>query len=98
MPILTAIISYFAAVSKSKSDLAALKEQHKTELEKIEKQAKADIEKLEKDMAAQAKLYEATAQTDVMKEVMGKVMNSPAVGNVLSDFMTREFNKQFGKR
>ena len=50
LPILTAIISYMAAVNKSKKELDAVKEENRGRIEQIEAQSRADIEKLEKEL------------------------------------------------
>lgn len=93
VPIITSVISYYAAVKKSKNEIATLKEQHRIELEKIEKQTKADIKKLEKSIEAQVKLYEVNAQTDVAKEAMSKILNSPDVLNLLIKDIAREYRR-----
>lgn len=67
--VLTALISYFAAIKASNTQIKAIKEQNKADIEKLIEQNKVDIESLKEkhrlDMEAKEKDYQH--QIEVIK-------------------------------
>ncbi|MED1603604.1 hypothetical protein [Alkalihalophilus marmarensis] len=93
VPIATAVISYLAAINKSKKELDIVKEQCSNEINKIKIQSEHDLRKLELEIDKQASLYEKNAQVDLTKEILGGVFNSSNLNDLMSNAMTREFQK-----
>lgn len=59
---------------QNKSNMESLKEQQNAEIEKVREQYKYEIEKVGIELDKQAELYEKNAQTDVMKDVMARLI------------------------
>lgn len=102
--LISSLISYFASVSKGKSELKAVEIKNKSDidrlerendaaLEKIKQEHKNEIEKMTLEMEKQAELYESNAQTDVLTQIMGK----DKVADKFADVLTKEFDKAFGE-
>ena len=93
LPILTAFLSYLAATYQSRTQLKSVQEQHKTEMAKIEAQQKAELAKLEKEMDKQAELHEKNAQTDIVKDFMGSMLDTPEMKQMAYNAVMDEFKK-----
>jgi hypothetical protein len=91
--IVPAVLSYLAAIRKSKQDLKTVKENHKAEIERIERQSEQDIKRLEKELEAQSKLYESNAQTDVISEYMRNPKKFQDMLNLMNDPRVKRFMK-----
>ncbi|OLO40331.1 hypothetical protein BTR23_07530 [Alkalihalophilus pseudofirmus] len=95
VPILTAIISYMAAINKSKRELDIVKEQCNNEIEKIRIQSENEIRKLETELEKQAELYERNAKTDMTKEFMSDFMKTPEMKGFVNKAIGQQFKNQF---
>lgn len=102
--LISSIISYFASVSKGKSELKAVEIKNKSDidrlerendaaLEKIKQEHKNEIEKMTLEMEKQAKLYESNAQTDMLTKIIG----NDKVADKFADVITKEFDNFFDK-
>ncbi|MEC3334929.1 hypothetical protein P9043_21535 [Bacillus cereus] len=60
---------------QQQAEMNKMKEQQNAEMQKIKEQSLQDIEKMKVEIDKQAELYERNAQTDVAKEVMGKMFS-----------------------
>ncbi|ERN54332.1 hypothetical protein [Alkalihalophilus marmarensis] len=95
VPIATAAISYFAAINKSKKELDIVKEQCSNEINKIKIQSEHELNKLELEIDKQASLYEKNTQVDLTKEILSGVFSSSNLNELVSNTMSREFQKKF---
>ena len=80
LPILTAIISYMAAVNKSKKELDAVKEENRGRIEQIETQSRADIEKLEKELDKKAEYNEKNLQNEKVGKLFDQMLEGDLSG------------------
>lgn len=101
--VLTALISYFAAIKASNTQIKAIKEQNKADIEKLVEQNKVDIEALKEkhrlDMEAKEKEYQhqievINLQHDNELKKDEKNMQNQLAANVFGGFMSGLFSKE----
>jgi hypothetical protein len=97
VPILTSLISYFAARHQANTELQKVKEQQNAEIQKIKEQYALEIEKIKIEMEKQAELYERNAQTDLTKEFIGELAKSPEIKKLMNQLATNEFKKHLSR-
>lgn len=78
VPIVTALIAFFAAVIKTRYDLKKQIEINKTEMERLKETHKLEMEKIQVQLDSQSKLYEENAKTDVTKDFVTSMLKEPA--------------------
>ena len=89
VPIITALLSFFASRHQANSELEKVKKQHESDLEKVKEQQKAELEKLREswkfelqkiqtELKEQAGLYAANKETDLAASIIEKMLTGQA--------------------
>ncbi|MCY9014528.1 hypothetical protein MOE48_17530 [Bacillus inaquosorum] len=75
VPIITALISFFASRYQAKNELEKAREQQKAELKSLREQHELEIGKIKTELKEQAELYAANKQTDLQFDLMSKIFS-----------------------
>ncbi len=101
MPVVISIVgsisAYFLAITKSKSDLKVLEENHKRDLERLEREQQHELKKLEVQIEKETEQQEKAIQNELAKDFMGSMMSSllesPQVKKEMEKALTKGFKK-----
>src|SRR5690606_18861436 len=77
IPLITSLLTYFAAVYKGRNELKKQVQTNKLEIEKLMTEHKLEMEKLEKQIESQQKLYEEQTKNDFAKDAFMMILQDP---------------------
>lgn len=89
VPVITALLSFFASRHQANSELEKVKKQYESDLEKVKEQQKAELEKLREswnfelqkiqtELKEQAGLYAANKETDLAANLIESMLTGQA--------------------
>jgi hypothetical protein len=90
VPIITAALAYFGAVSKSKAQLKIAKENNESEIKKLKIQHEQEMEKLKAEIESRKEVDQQQFGMDIIKEIF----SDPVVKRQIVSEANKQSKKQ----